>query len=78
MGLLYDYHVMLTIGCVKVPNGYVKKAHMKSEIKMLFSCFLKNLLLSSQDDPITSLKRIIVITMPASMGAIVVDSFDKE
>lgn len=30
------------------------------------------------DDPITSLKRIIVITMPASMGAIIVDSFDKE
>ncbi|MDX1303581.1 DUF2391 family protein [Photobacterium sp.] len=30
------------------------------------------------DDPITSLKRMIVITMPASMGAIVVDSFDKE
>ncbi|GAA5646072.1 hypothetical protein VPR01S_05_02260 [Vibrio proteolyticus NBRC 13287] len=29
-------------------------------------------------DPITSLKRIVVITMPASMGAIVVDSFDKE
>ncbi len=30
------------------------------------------------DNPIVSLKRIIVITMPASMGAIVVDSFDKE
>lgn len=30
------------------------------------------------EDPTTSLKRIIVITMPASMGAIVVDSFDKE
>ncbi|WP_028582251.1 DUF2391 family protein [Desulfogranum japonicum] len=29
-------------------------------------------------DPIISLKRIIIITMPASMGAIVVDSFDKE
>ena len=29
-------------------------------------------------DPIVSLKRIIVITMPASMGAIVVDSIDKE
>ncbi|RQW64884.1 DUF2391 family protein [Vibrio viridaestus] len=29
-------------------------------------------------DPLLSLKRIIVITMPASMGAIVVDSFDKE
>ncbi|MEZ9711105.1 DUF2391 family protein [Vibrio breoganii] len=29
-------------------------------------------------DPMTSLKRVIVITMPASMGAIVVDSFDKE
>ncbi len=29
-------------------------------------------------DPVISLKRIIIITMPASMGAIVVDSFDKE
>ncbi|MCL1141821.1 DUF2391 family protein [Shewanella gaetbuli] len=30
------------------------------------------------DEPLTSFKRIIVICMPASMGAIVVDSFDKE
>jgi len=30
------------------------------------------------EDPIISMRRIIVITMPASMGAIVVDSFDKE
>jgi len=30
------------------------------------------------DNPILAFKRIIVITMPASMGAIVVDSFDKE
>ncbi|MEH0666101.1 DUF2391 family protein [Vibrio scophthalmi] len=30
------------------------------------------------EDPITSFKRVVVITMPASMGAIVVDSFDKE
>jgi uncharacterized membrane protein len=29
-------------------------------------------------DPIVAIKRLIVITMPASMGAIVVDSFDKE
>lgn len=29
-------------------------------------------------EPALSIKRIIVITMPASMGAIVVDSFDKE
>ncbi|EVU17735.1 hypothetical protein D046_2755B, partial [Vibrio parahaemolyticus V-223/04] len=29
-------------------------------------------------DPIVAIKRVIVITMPASMGAIVVDSFDKE
>ncbi|EGA71125.1 hypothetical protein VISI1226_06373 [Vibrio sinaloensis DSM 21326] len=29
-------------------------------------------------DPYTSLRRVIVIAMPASMGAIVVDSFDKE
>ena len=29
-------------------------------------------------DPLVAIKRLIVITMPASMGAIVVDSFDKE
>lgn len=29
-------------------------------------------------EPIIALKRLIVITMPASMGAIIVDSFDKE
>ncbi|KLV11482.1 DUF2391 family protein [Photobacterium ganghwense] len=29
-------------------------------------------------DPLMSLRRVIVIAMPASMGAIVVDSFDKE
>ncbi len=29
-------------------------------------------------EPVVAIKRIIVITMPASMGAIVVDSFDKE
>ncbi len=30
------------------------------------------------DEPVIALKRLLVITMPASMGAIVVDSFDKE
>lgn len=30
------------------------------------------------DDPAIALRRLIVITMPASMGAIIVDSFDKE
>jgi hypothetical protein len=29
-------------------------------------------------DPVIALKRLIIITMPASMGAIIVDSFDKE
>lgn len=29
-------------------------------------------------EPIIALKRLIVISMPASMGAIIVDSFDKE
>jgi len=28
--------------------------------------------------PVIALKRLIVITMPASMGAIIVDSFNKE
>lgn len=30
------------------------------------------------DEPLISLKRVVVIAMPASMGAIIVDSFDKE
>ena len=29
-------------------------------------------------EPIISIRRMIVITMPASMGGIIVDSFDKE
>jgi len=29
-------------------------------------------------DTLVALKRLIIITMPASMGAIIVDSFDKE
>ena len=29
-------------------------------------------------EPIIALKRLVIISMPASMGAIVVDSFDKE
>lgn len=29
-------------------------------------------------EPLIALKRLIVIAMPASMGAIIVDSFDKE
>lgn len=29
-------------------------------------------------DTIVAIKRLVVITMPASMGAIIVDSFDKE
>ena len=28
--------------------------------------------------PLIALKRIVLVTMPASMGAIIVDSFDKE
>jgi len=30
------------------------------------------------DDPITAIKRLIIVAMPASMGAIIVDSIDKE
>jgi len=29
MGLLYDYHVMLTLAFVKVTRGYLKKAEPK-------------------------------------------------
>lgn len=30
------------------------------------------------DEPYVALRRLVVITMPASMGAIIVDGFDKE
>jgi uncharacterized membrane protein len=30
------------------------------------------------EDPTVALKRLLIIAMPASMGAIIVDSFDKE
>ncbi|KAB0300158.1 DUF2391 family protein [Vibrio fortis] len=30
------------------------------------------------DSPLVAIKRVIVIAMPASMGAIIVDGFDKE
>ena len=42
MDLLYDYHVMLTLGVVKVTRGYVKKAYMKSEVKTQLLCSLKS------------------------------------
>lgn len=29
-------------------------------------------------EPLVAIKRVVIISMPASMGAIVVDSFDKE
>ena len=44
-------------------------------VALVLTCLDKLPLLS---DPIVSFKRVIVISMPASMGAIVVDSFDKE
>lgn len=31
-----------------------------------------------ESEPLLAFKRLILIAMPASMGAIVVDSFDKE
>lgn len=53
-------------------------------IAYLLAAFIVLLVLWSLDkfplmtDPMVALKRLIVITMPASMGAIIVDSFDKE
>lgn len=44
-------------------------------VALVLACINKLPLLT---EPITALKRIIVISMPASMGAIIVDSFDKE
>ena len=53
-------------------------------IAYLIAAFVVALVLLSLDkfplltEPDIALRRLIVITMPASMGAIIVDSFDKE
>jgi uncharacterized membrane protein len=53
-------------------------------IAYFFTAIIVALILFSLDklpllaEPLVALKRIVIITMPASMGAIVVDSFDKE
>ena len=53
-------------------------------IAYLIAAIIVALILFSLDkfplatEPVIALKRLIVITMPASMGAIIVDSFDKE
>ena len=44
-------------------------------VALVLTCLDKLPLLT---DPVVSIKRVIVISMPASMGAIVVDSLDKE
>ncbi|MBE4039705.1 DUF2391 family protein [Vibrio parahaemolyticus] len=44
-------------------------------VVLVLFCINKLPLLS---EPLVALKRVIIISMPASMGAIVVDSFDKE
>ena len=53
-------------------------------VAYMIAVFVVALILLSMDklpilsDPILAMRRIIVMGMPASMGAIVVDSFDKE
>jgi uncharacterized membrane protein len=44
-------------------------------VMLVLFCINKLPLLS---EPLVAIKRVIIISMPASMGAIVVDSFDKE
>ncbi|AIY66678.1 DUF2391 family protein [Pseudoalteromonas piratica] len=53
-------------------------------VAYLITFFIVSLVLLSIDklpfvsDPLIALKRVVVISMPASMGAIIVDGFDKE
>jgi len=53
-------------------------------IAYLITLFVVSLVLLSLDkfpiltEPVLAIKRLIIIAMPASMGAIMVDSFDKE
>ncbi|MFB9215857.1 DUF2391 family protein [Vibrio sinaloensis] len=56
----------------RIVSAYLMAAMV---VALVLLCIDKLPILS---DPYTSLRRVIVIAMPASMGAIVVDSFDKE
>jgi len=60
------------IFCLRVIIAYIVAGILVSLVLLSIGKFP---LLS---DPLIALKRLIIITMPASMGAIVVDSFDKE
>ncbi len=57
---------------LRIVIAYVMTAFV---VSLILLCLNKFPLLS---DPVTAIRRIIVVTMPASMGAIIVDSFDKE
>ncbi|MCE0494982.1 DUF2391 family protein [Vibrio salinus] len=52
-------------------------AYLMTAMVVLFVLFCINKL-PLLSEPLVALKRVIIISMPASMGAIVVDSFDKE
>ncbi|GGB02762.1 DUF2391 family protein [Agarivorans gilvus] len=62
----------LPVFVLRIVIDYVMAAMV---VALVLLCIDKLPLLS---EPMVALKRIIIIAMPASMGAIVVDSFDKE
>jgi uncharacterized membrane protein len=62
----------LPVFVLRIVIDYVMAAMV---VALVLLCIDKLPLLS---EPMVALKRIVIIAMPASMGAIVVDSFDKE
>lgn len=67
-----DVVARIPVFVFRIVIAYVMTAMV---VALVLTCLDKLPLLS---DPVVSIKRVIVISMPASMGAIVVDSFDKE
>ena len=69
-------------------QGMISKRYKIFIIRILIAYFIAALVVALVlfalnklpiiDDPVVAIKRLILITMPASMGAIIVDSFDKE
>jgi len=69
-------------------QGNVKYRLAVFGLRIVFACAIAGLVVALilvalnkfpiMDEPATALTRLVVITMPASMGAIIVDSFDKE
>ncbi|WP_394151167.1 DUF2391 family protein [Vibrio maritimus] len=77
---LYTYEAVFQRNIVKRKLAFVSRVFWAYALTMVVVALILICLdkLPILDDPAVAFKRVLLISMPASMGAIVVDSFDKE